>query len=177
MPTTRLAVCLAVPAGALLIVTTTIVSTSSLDRTVFTPGLSPDAPIAWQRTEKDCGLAAVATLARLLGVHLPEYDILLLRYPPHAYGHRLDELARIAADLGIRLDAVRVTTAGLESIPLPAIAHLRSDHFVVLVDRSPSGWQIADPGKGILRRPPEVVGFLASGTVLVRSKAPGLRVQ
>lgn len=177
MVTPRLAACLGVPAGALLIVTTTIVWTSSSEATIVTPNMSPDVPITRQRTAKDCGLAAVATLARLLRVDLPDYGVLLRQYPPRAYGHSLDDLARIASDFGVRLDAVRVTTAGLDAIPLPAIVHLRSDHFVVIVDRAPLSWQIADPAKGVLRLQPAVVGFLASGTALVRSHATALTPQ
>jgi len=168
MPASPLLLYFAVPAVALFATTTAIVSLSSAPPGVAAIEASADVEVVLQRTAKDCGLAAIATLARLLEKSAPQYAVLLRRYPPHGYGHSVDELSRIGRDLGLDLQPVRVSAAGLSAIPLPAILHLRSDHFVVLIDRNASSWQVANPARGIERRPRAIVESLFSGTALVR---------
>ena len=175
MPVMRLLACLTIPLMALLVSTTAIVSISSSDPEPRDAERPPDAQVTRQVRDMDCGLAAIATVAPLLGVSLPEYGELLARYPPHSYGYSADDLAHIASALGIRLQPVRVNAAGLRSIPLPALLHLRTDHFVVLVDRSPSAWQVANPARGVQRLRPAVVESLAAGTALLADVQKSVR--
>jgi ATP-binding cassette subfamily B protein RaxB len=120
-----------------------------------------------QVTESDCGLAAVATLARATGVDLPAYRALLAKYPPPSGGLSVAGIVAIGAELGLPLDAVRVAAGGLATVPLPALVHLRAGHFVVLTARGPSQWTVADPAQGMRAVAPVIFSGSASGAVLL----------
>lgn len=54
-------------------------------------------------------------------------------------------IARAARAYGLQMRAYAPTTADLEHLPLPAIIHWNSDHFVVLERWSPRGAVVVDP--------------------------------
>lgn len=127
---------------------------------------SPDV-LTRQSTPRDCGLASLATMARLLGVEPPPYPVLLARHANMPYGLSLADLVDIATELGLAVKAARVNPTSLVSIPLPAILHFRGNHFVVLVARSEDQWLIADPARGFRRLPRALVQQAMTGTALL----------
>lgn len=168
MTSTRLLAYLVIPALAFVVSTMTVVWTSPSGPTQAL-GAVAAFPVTLQLTDNDCGLAAIATLARLGGVDLPDYGDLVSRYHSRRY-QSMEDLRRIAADFGVRLKPVRVSEAGLRLIPLPAIIHFRSKHFVVLITRSESLWHIANPAVGVQRLRPEVFESMVSGMAVVVEK-------
>lgn len=125
------------------------------------------AALVRQTTPRDCGLAAIATLARLQRVAVPAYSSLLARHAPPPGGSTMADLIAIGTSLDLHLDAARVQADGLARIPLPAVVHLRAGHYVVLASRARADWLIADPAQGVRRVPLFVFVRSASGAVLL----------
>jgi ABC-type bacteriocin/lantibiotic exporter with double-glycine peptidase domain len=127
-----------------------------------------DAGVVRQRTAADCGLAALATLA-LNGTGVaPPYDGLLRSHPPPADGFTIRELARIAGTLEMTLAPAVVAPGALSTLTLPAIVHLRSRHFVVVIAREGDRWRVADPSRGMLSVSDASLRDAMSGAALAR---------
>lgn len=160
----------AVVPGAVLVAFVVAMSITTGAPQAVTSAVVTSVPVVMQQTPTDCGVAAFATLAALRGVTVSPYEDLLRRYGGGP--QTMESVRRMAADVGLRLEAVRVSATGLNTLALPAILHLRSSHFVVLVDRNMSFWTIADPGAGLRRLRPMVVASMASGAALMLHKMP-----
>src|SRR5207249_38516 len=65
-------------------------------------------------------------------------------------GMSLRQLLEAAASLGLRGQAVRVGPEQLGRVTLPAIAHLLSDHYVVLYELRPESVVVGDPAMGVV---------------------------
>lgn len=107
-------------------------------------------PAARQIGPADCGPAALAMILDHHGVPatLPE---ITRATGAGAEGTSLLALRRVAAELGLPSQGRRVGWEGLLELPLPAIAHVHGDHFVVL--RRIDGREVVvdDPAVGRLR--------------------------
>ena len=99
----------------------------------------------------DCGPAC---LAMVLAWHHRDssVDDIRARLGSSRDGTTGYELVRVARELGMDARGLRVTeTAALASVPLPAIAHYRSGHFVVLERvRTGRSVRVVDPMRGRL---------------------------
>jgi CRP-like cAMP-binding protein len=139
----------------------------TLPREAFTARLDPAQPLRqslnpqvetlrrkffWvgQREEADCGVAALAMVARFHGLQV-DLDRLRKLVPVGGQGTTGTDLRLAAATLGLRCLSVRVELERLSQVSLPAIAHLRSGHYVVLYGIGPAGVVIGDPATGIVR--------------------------
>jgi ABC-type bacteriocin/lantibiotic exporter with double-glycine peptidase domain len=122
------------------------VSAEMLDR----PSYLDASGIVRQRSTTDCGLAALATLASMIGAPL-DYHELLVDAGIVTDGLTLGAIQRIASRNGISLEGVAAAAA--ESLPVPWLAHWRSGngHYVVVERREGDGWIVADPGRGRIR--------------------------
>jgi ABC-type bacteriocin/lantibiotic exporter with double-glycine peptidase domain len=79
----------------------------------------------------------------------------------------LTELISIGARYGITLRPVTINAAALNTLPLPVILHLRSDHYVVFVERVGGRWLIADPARGGRMLRAAQVQLEATGAALI----------
>ncbi len=128
--------------------------------------LLPDAGGVRQRGAVDCGPAALAHAARRLGraAPYPDPDSPLR---PGPRGCRLDEVAREAARRGLVPRLVHTDGEHPESLAVPAILHLKGDHFVVLESRTAAGeFRVHDPSLGALELPARALRAQWSGWAL-----------
>lgn len=125
-----------------------------------------------QRTGADCGLAGLATLAARVGRAPGDYPDLLRRYPVPPGGLSARRMEEIAAEWGVELESWRLPPSSLDSVALPAILHLRSNHYVVLLERRGSGWLVADPAMGQVRSARRNVRRAFSGVALLLAPSP-----
>jgi len=85
-----------------------------------------------QKGLHDCGPAALANLAMLLGLQVPSLDSLGSLSGTQASGTRASGLVRAAGTLGITLKADRVGSDQLRALRTPFIAWLHQSHFVTV---------------------------------------------
>lgn len=95
----------------------------------------------------ECGLASLAMVASAHGLHLglPE---LRRRFPTSLKGVRLEQLIRVAQQLGLRSRALRLEVEQLRELALPCILHWDLNHFVVLVKAGRTSATVLDPASG-----------------------------
>jgi CRP-like cAMP-binding protein len=124
-----------------------------------------------QQQAADCGLAALAMVARFHGL-----DISVERLGQHLVvgesGVRLLDLQRAALGLGLECLAVRVSGEQLRQVALPAIAHLLGGHYVVLYEFGMSGVVVGDPAAGIVRLNRDLFTQTCSGNLLLVRPRP-----
>lgn len=115
----------------------------------FRRALWPQQAIAVsQLSEQGCGAAALATVFRAHGVHVPLFELERV-LNIDGDGASLVCLIEAASQWGFDGKGVRTNRAGLGTVPLPAIAHLRratGDHYVVVEKTWHNGdVQVGDP--------------------------------
>lgn len=105
-----------------------------------------------QTDQSDCGAAALATVARHYGRPVGLEQMRELAGTDRV-GTNLLGLVRAAEKLGFSAKGVKGPYEALPEVPLPAVAHVRTDeglgHFVVLHRVKKSGVIVADPGRGV----------------------------
>jgi CRP-like cAMP-binding protein len=130
-------------------------------------------PWIGQQQASDCGLAALAMVARFHSLDV-SVDSLRQRLVVGESGVNLRELQRTAVGLGLGCLPVRVSGEQLRQVALPAIAHCRGGHYVVLYEYGVNGVVIGDPAAGIVRLSQELFAQTCSGNLLlVRPRAAG----
>lgn len=140
-------------------------------------------PYVPQTEETDC---APACLAAVLACHGRRVPLRELREATGASRDGVDALTllRTARRYGLTAKAVRAATAwragrvevtGLAELPLPAIAHLKDHHFVVLERVSGGTVTLVDPALGRQRRAVADLAPDLSGVVLVAEPGPDFR--
>src|SRR5690349_17134893 len=95
------------------------------------PWLSPRVPYVPQMDIAECGAACLAMILGTYGCHLP------LVSAREACGVSRDgssaySIARAAQQYGLLVQALRTHDLDLEAVALPAIAHWKRNHFVVI---------------------------------------------
>ncbi len=95
----------------------------------------------------ECGLASLAMVAGSHGLHL-DLPELRRRFPGSLKGARLEQLMRIAQQLGRRCRALRLEVEQLSELTLPCILHWDLNHFVVLAKAGRRKATILDPASG-----------------------------
>jgi ATP-binding cassette subfamily B protein len=127
-------------------------------------------PWVGQQEAADCGLAALAMVARFHGLDV-SVDGLRRTVGMVERGASLMALHRAAVTLGLDAQAVRVGAGQLGQVALPAIAHYRDEHYVVLYELGPMGAVVGDPAAGVVRLGRELFAQSCSGNLLlVRGK-------
>ena len=132
---------------------------------------SPAAAWVGQREAADCGVAALAMVARYAGMDVT-LPALRARVAVGERGATLLELHRAAADLGFRSRAVRVSPDRLGQVALPAIAARTDGHYVVLFALTGENVLVGDPAEGV--RAVSVAAFrkVWAGDLLLATVAP-----
>jgi subfamily B ATP-binding cassette protein HlyB/CyaB len=123
---------------------------------------------AWvgQREAADCGVAALAMVARFHGLEV-SVDSLRQRLVVGESGVSLLGLQRAVVGLGLGCLPVRLSGEQLRQVALPAIAHFQGGHYVVLYEFGANGVVIGDPAAGIVRLSQELFAQTCSGNLLL----------
>jgi predicted double-glycine peptidase len=103
-----------------------------------------------QRRANDCGAAALAMVLGSLG-RPADLDVLERELLIGPRGVSMLALKDTAERHGLEAAGLRVDWKGLGRLPLPAIAFVQGDHFVVLLRAGSSHVELADPARGRLR--------------------------
>jgi len=105
-----------------------------------------------QDDQSDCGAAALATVALHHRLHAGLQRVRDLAGTDRV-GTNLQGMVRAAEQLGFSAQAVKGPFEALHAVPLPAIAHVRTDeglgHFVVLHRVRKDSVVVADPARGV----------------------------
>ena len=115
---------------------------------------SIDAPASYtnlvtlQRASRDCGVAVVSTLLKARGRAVP-YDELRQRAAPGIRGLSLRQMIDLAAAFDLPLQAVRASGDAYRTWRAPWVAHLKDDHYVVVLAVESSRLLAADPRVGL----------------------------
>jgi ATP-binding cassette subfamily B protein len=111
-------------------------------------------PFVRQGDQSDCGAAALATIALYYRIPIRVQRLRDLAGTDRL-GTNLLGLVQAAEQLGFSARAVKGPFETLHRVPLPAIAHLRTDeglgHFVVLHRIERRAVVVADPARGVQR--------------------------
>src|SRR5262245_8287558 len=105
-----------------------------------------------QNDQSDCGAAALATIALHHGRPIALQQLRDLAGTDRV-GTNLLGLLEAAEKLGFSAKGVKGPYEALASVPLPAVAHVRTaeglGHFLVLHDVRKGGVVVADPARGV----------------------------
>ncbi|MBL0215840.1 MAG: peptidase domain-containing ABC transporter [Myxococcales bacterium] len=128
-----------------------------------------------QGDQSDCGPAALATIALHHGLRVSRERLRDVTGTDRI-GTNLLGLLKGGERLGLRGRAVKGDWAGLSTVPLPAIAHVRTPeglgHYVVIHRVLADAVIVADPAFGIEKRTKEAFCASWTGYALLLSPAP-----
>lgn len=113
-------------------------------------GWGPRLPMVLQTEAAECGLACLAMYAGYHGYHTDLAE-LRRRFGLSLKGATLQDLTRIAHQLGLAARPVRLELEELRRLETPCILHWNLNHFVVLKSASRTGIVIHDPDVGVCR--------------------------
>lgn len=122
-------------------------------------------PFVQQLGAEDCGASCVAMVLAAYGVHDAVSECRVVCGGGRD-GTRMRTLANVAARFGLEPRVASVRAAELDAVPLPAILHWQSSHFVVLERCSASRAVIVDPAVGRRKLSRDDLAAAYSGTVL-----------
>lgn len=107
-------------------------------------------PFVPQEDESDCGAAALAMLGRYHGLDLPPGRLRDLAHVG-AEGASMLSLAQAAQASGFSCRAVITDFNHLQGLELPAVAHWRGYHYLVLYEVTGERVVVGDPALGLLK--------------------------
>ena len=143
-------------------------------QTVLTPGQAPAFPWVGQQEAGDCGVAALAMVARCHSSSLPhsggrqeEIEQIRRLVEVGEDGATLLELHKAALALGLACNAVRMDPSRLVELTLPAVAHLSEGHYVTVYAASPDVVVIGDPASAVVTWSMAFFRQCCSGRLLV----------
>lgn len=104
----------------------------------------------WQRRFKDCGPSCLDMVARYHGRSVGLSEIRRLCGWRWSGSHLLG-LSKAAQQMGFTTVCAQVRDRVLNRVPLPCIAHVRGDHFLIVRDVDSQYVQLSDPIRGNLQ--------------------------
>ncbi|WP_328710770.1 peptidase domain-containing ABC transporter [Microbispora hainanensis] len=131
-------------------------------------------PVVHQRTPTECGPACLAMVLGAYGHHV-EVRELGEELGAGRDGTSALTLVRAARRRGLEARAFSLPPEGLAHAPLPAIAHWKGDHYVVVERHGRGGVTIVDPETGRRRVTTAELALDYSGVLLVFTPGPGFR--
>ena len=131
---------------------------------------------AWvpQLEKADCGLAALAMVALRRGARV-SVEELRRKAAPGPEGLTLQQLRRLAEEVGLPCQSVRVSVDRLGQVSLPAVAHLSDGHYVMLHELGQGGVVVGDPATGVATWSRESLTRSYSGALLLFDYVGGER--
>ncbi|MEK3912607.1 peptidase domain-containing ABC transporter [Paenibacillus sp. FSL H7-0331] len=106
-------------------------------------------PVRIQQSEMDCGPTCLSMIAEHYGKRLSIHRLRELAQVG-LEGSTLFNLCKTAESIGFQAEAVRSSLKGLTEQTLPAIAHWKGNHYVVVVKVDERYVTVADPAVGLL---------------------------
>lgn len=103
--------------------------------------------MVFQDEVAECGLACISMLASIEGIDAP-ISSLRTRYSASIHGMTLSHLNTILKELSIASYPVNFEHEELKVIPLPAILHYRSGHYVLVTSRKGEYFHVMNPALG-----------------------------
>jgi len=128
-------------------------------------------PFRSQQSESDCGLAALAMIACILGDPV-DHALSELHSNLPTSGLSLLALRDLARCLGLQSKVFRVDLNHWDDVARPFVAHFHSGHYVVVYDLGPHFISIADPATSQHSMTVDQFNELASGYVMVVKTTP-----
>ena len=105
------------------------------------------AKIVLQSHAADCGPAALATVARFYNLNI-QPDEIAKRAGTTEAGTTLSGLAQAADEIGFEATGMELSLAELKNTPLPLIAHVNGNHFIVVQSFHDGLITLLDPAVG-----------------------------
>ena len=133
--------------------------------------LGHNVPYIQQLTSTDCGAACLAMVLSALG-RPTTLNELRPMCPTGRDGLGVSTLARLGRSFGLRVKAYAAELNQIRDVPLPAIAHWRFNHFIVLAEVSARRVEIVDPASGRYQMTLEDFGKDFTGIVLSLEAGP-----
>src|SRR5205085_1924332 len=126
-----------------------------------------------QHDETDCGAAALAMIARYYGVKL---SVGRLRETANIgrEGASMFSLALAAETLGFTCRAVKTDYGHLAGLALPAVAHWKGYHYLVLYEVKGERVIVGDPALGLVRMGRQEFEAAWTGRLLLLTPTPRL---
>jgi ATP-binding cassette subfamily B protein RaxB len=101
----------------------------------------------YQKTRKDCGVAAALMMLRFDGQRL-EYAALRQEVSVSRDGLSLEQIRELMLRHHLAVAGLRVDPSNLDGVSMPLIAWLPTQHVVVLEAVTPVAAIVSDPGRG-----------------------------
>ena len=121
-----------------------------------------------QSSLNDCGPTALADLLELAGVAVPPLESLRRLTRIEAWGTSLSDLASAADRAGLRVFSVHWDPADLGFLPLPSLAWVEKNHFVVVAKHvRDDSVEVHDPATGHYTMATAQFARLWSGEALI----------
>ncbi len=147
----------------------------TLDRIAWASSLDPAAPapgqVVRQQKRSDCGPAALKMILEHHGINGISLAELEFSTGTGADGTSMLALKKAAAERGLAGQGLRLPVERLHDIPMPAIAHVHGDHFVVIRSAGPE-LVVDDPSLGRLRMSPRTFERSWDGVLLAFAGGP-----
>jgi CRP-like cAMP-binding protein len=141
---------------------------NSLASVQTTIGVLPSTSYPWvgQQEAADCGVAALAMVARFhgLGISLVSFR---QKIRLGSRGLSLLDLQQAATSLGFRSTPVRIVMEQMTSVTLPAIAHLAGEHYVVAYAIQSAFIVLGDPAAGVVTLSAQAFQRVWTGNLLL----------
>lgn len=131
-------------------------------------------PMVLQTEAAECGLACLAMLASCLGYQTDMVE-LRRRFGLSLRGARLNDLMRVADQIGLAARPLRLELSELNLLATPCILHWDLNHFVVLKSVHRTTIVIHDPAIGVRRLPMAQVSKHFTGVALELTPSGGFR--
>ncbi|GAE07030.1 heterocyst differentiation protein [Paenibacillus sp. JCM 10914] len=105
-------------------------------------------PMVLQQSEMDCGPACLSMISRFYGTTIPINAIKSIARTSQS-GTTLQQLLETAQWIGFEGQGIRTDLTDLSRGQLPAVAHWRGNHYVVVYEVTDQHVYIADPAIGL----------------------------
>lgn len=105
-------------------------------------------PLVLQQSEMDCGPACLSMIGKYYGISMPIHAIRAIARTSRS-GTTLQQLCVAAQSLGFAAQGYRSGMGELAGLHLPAIAHWRGNHYVVVYAVTEEHVIVGDPAVGI----------------------------
>jgi len=134
--------------------------------------IPPAADAEYLQTRSNtCGAAALAYALRLFGADVREGDV-LRQVDLHPEGTSMTDLISAARSEGFVAWGEHQNLAALRAVPKPVIAHIRDDHYVVVLSVDGNRVDLFDPAAGYTEMAAEAFSRFWQGNVLMLRVAP-----